>query len=67
MTENGDGSKRLPAAPHPDIDVLMQALNDHGPDAEYTVVKRDGRIVNVSVEINLRKQIEKRRLQEPVR
>lgn len=48
----------------PDMALAIDILMSRGPDVDFQIVKRDGRIVNVEVTDNYRKQLEKHKLKE---
>jgi len=64
-----DSSRGLPSSPALDDELasVIAQFAGAGPDAELSIVRRDGKVVNASITRNLRKDIERGRQGEPRR
>lgn len=59
-------TEQNPPTPPADVAFALDVIQSRGPDVDIAIVKRDGRIVNVEVTDNYRKQLEKHKLKEVV-
>lgn len=59
-------SDQNPPIPTPDMAFAIDVIQRSPSDVDIQVVKRDGKIVNIEVTENYRKQLEKHRLKEVI-
>ena len=59
-------TEQNPPTPAADVAYALDVIQAKGPDVEINIVKRDGRIMNIEVTENHRKQLEKHKLKEVV-